>query len=225
LVVELVVFFLPLVAPLVPAAVEPLTPEGEAEAEELSDWSPVVADVLLLSDWSPVVVVVLLLSDWSPVDVALSMVTVERPRASMVGFSVELEPVIAEFTSADEPVTDEVLVAAEPFSDGDAVALVPDESEPVPAVVLPGTAALAAAWLSGTQSMWTGLAEWSFAIPVDLSASLPACGWFRLLHEGFAAVAACAVVAPLVPDMLEVADGADCEVRGCCVVALVVDWA
>lgn len=58
---------------------------------------------------------------------------------------------------------------------------VPDESEPVVALVLesvvPGVVAvLVLAWVSGMQSTCTGLAERSLAIPVSLSASLPACG-------------------------------------------------
>jgi hypothetical protein len=142
---------------------------------------------------------VLLLSDWSPVDVLLSMVTLERPRRSMLGLTVELDPLMDEFTSEDEPVTDEVLPAVDPLIDGDDVALpltdgevealplppvdplsepllVPDEeSEPVLLLLLPLNE-LPLAWLSGMQSWWTGLAECSLAWPVLLSASLPAFG-------------------------------------------------
>jgi hypothetical protein len=38
-----------------------------------------------------------------------------------------------------------------------------------------------------SQSMWTGLAEWSFAAPVSLSASLPALGFLKELQSGLAA--------------------------------------
>src|SRR5688500_12879143 len=50
------------------------------------------------------------------------------------------------------------------------------------------------------QSMWTGLAECSFAWPVSLSASLPACGWFSVLHSGLSteAVAAAFLAGDLV---------------------------
>jgi hypothetical protein len=65
----------------------------------------VVALVELESDWSPVVAEVLLLSDWSPVVVALSMVRLERPRRSMFGAKVEVEPVTEFVLSAVEPVT------------------------------------------------------------------------------------------------------------------------
>lgn len=239
------------VAPLVPE-VEPLVPvaDGLAVADELSDWSPVVAEVLLDSDWLPVEVVVLLVSDWSPVDVVLSIVTVLRPRRSRVGFTVEVEPVTDAFTSEDEPVTDDVLLEVEPLIEGVEEALVPlvplvplmpplvepDDSEPVLPVALPESEpAVVPAWLSGMQSMWTGLAEWSLARPVLLSACLPAFGWFRLLHSGFDAVAEVAplvpvavALLPLVPDVVEAllpVDGTDCEVRGCCVVELLVVWA
>jgi len=160
--------------------------------ELLSDWSPVVLLVELLSDWSPVVVDVLLLSDWSPVDVVLSIVRLERPRRSMFGVNVEVEPVtefcvllvepvIAEFEVADEPVTEGLTeVVAELLVEGDVVvepfvpdAMVPDDVVPE---VLPFVPVAVEAWLSGMQSMWTGLAECSFACPVDLSASLPAFG-------------------------------------------------
>ena len=87
---------------------------------------------------------------------------------SIVGFNVEADPVTDELTSGDEPVMDEVLPEVEPLSDG--------FGNPVLAVLLPVTAPLAAASLSGVQSICTGLAEFSFAMPVLLSASLPACG-------------------------------------------------
>jgi hypothetical protein len=54
--------------------------------------------------------------------------------------------------------------------------------------------------LSGMQSMWTGLEERSFAIPVSLSASLPALGWFSSLHRGFEAVLPLAAVVPVAAD-------------------------
>ena len=116
-------------AVLVDAVVPELTeaPVAEAEVSLLRDWLPVEALVLLLSDWSPVLVVVLLVSDWSPVVVVLSMERLERPRRSTVGETVEVEPVIEEFTSALDPVTAELLLEAEP---------VIDEVELVLAVVL-----------------------------------------------------------------------------------------
>lgn len=98
----------------------PLVPDGavEAVAPLLSAWLPVEALVLLLSDWLPVLVVVLLLMDWLPVDVVLSMVRLERPRRSTVGDTVDVEPVMEEFTSALEPVTAELLLEAEPVIEG-----------------------------------------------------------------------------------------------------------
>lgn len=100
-----------------PAAESTEAPVAEAEVSLLRDWSPVEALVLLLSDWSPVLVVVLLLSDWSPVVVALSIVRLERPRRSTVGETVEVDPVIDEFTSALDPVTAVSLLEAEPVID------------------------------------------------------------------------------------------------------------
>lgn len=44
------------------------------------------------------------------------------------------------------------------------------------------------------QSWCTGLAERSFAMPVSLSASLPACGWPNSLHSGFVVEAVVALV-------------------------------
>jgi hypothetical protein len=120
-VVELVDDVEPLVpgAVLVDAVVAELTeaPVAEAEVSLLRDWLPVEALVLLLSDWSPVLVVVLLVSDWSPVDVVLSIDRLERPRRSTVGETVEVDPVIEEFTSALDPVTAELLLEAEPVID------------------------------------------------------------------------------------------------------------
>lgn len=181
----------------------PVLLEGAAVAEELSDWSPVVAVVALLNDWSPVVVVVLLLSDWSPVDVVLSMVTLERPRRSIVGLTVEVEPVTDEFTSDEDPEMDDVLLAVDPVADGDedAVPLVElagapavdgfvDDIEPVVALEPPLTEPVVAeeAALSGMQSMCTGLWECSFAWPVLLSASFPAFGWPSVLQSGLTLV-------------------------------------
>lgn len=95
----------------------------EAAAPLLRNWLPVEALVLLLSDWSPVLVVVLLLSDWLPVDVVLSMDRLERPRRSTVGETVEVDPVMEEFTSALDPVTAELLLDAEPVIEGLELAL------------------------------------------------------------------------------------------------------
>ena len=118
---RLVVFFVVSVVAVSFDAVAPV----ELPTELLSDWSPVELEVELLSDWSPVVVDVLLLSDWSPVDVVLSMVRLERPRRSMLGWNVDVEPV-TEFCVFDvEPVTDELDDELEPEIDGLTV-LVPD---------------------------------------------------------------------------------------------------
>lgn len=90
-------FFLSSVAePLV--AVEPLVEAVAAalvdcEALPEADWSPVVVVAVWPEVWSPVVVVAEELTDWSPVVVALSIVTLERPRRSMFGLKVEVEPV------------------------------------------------------------------------------------------------------------------------------------
>lgn len=104
---------------LVEAAVAELTgaPVAEAEVSLLRDWLPVEALVPLLSDWSPVLVVVLLVSDWSPVDVVLSIDRSERPRRSTVGETVDVDPVIEEFTSALDPVTAASLLEADPVVD------------------------------------------------------------------------------------------------------------
>lgn len=175
--------------------------------ELLSDWSPVDALELLLSDWSPVVALVLLLSDWSPVVVVLSMLRLERPRRSIVGDTVEVDPVTDELVLAVEPVIAEFVLELDPVTDGldDAVefALVElavallavlllavallAEAEGVVAEFTPE--ALALACESGMQSMWTGLAEWSLALPVSLSASLPAWGWPSSLQSGLVAPA------------------------------------
>jgi len=152
--------------------------DAAALVELESDWSPVELLVELESDWSPVVADVLLLSDWSPVVVALSMVRLERPRRSMFGAKVEVEPVTEFVLSAVDPVIDDCELAVEPVT----AALVPAVAlfdEPVFRPAVP-------AWLSGMQSWWTGLEECSLAMPVDLSASLPALGLFSWLHSGFA---------------------------------------
>ena len=156
--------------------------------------------VVVLRDWSPVVVVVLLPSDWSPVVVLLSIVRLERPRRSIDGVNVELEPVTDEFTSEVDPVTVEFEVALEPVTDGLLELVAEDEGAAervvaalevvtampeVELVVALGDEALEGA--SGMQSVCTGLLELSFALPVALSASLPALGWWRSLQSGLAA--------------------------------------
>jgi hypothetical protein len=173
----------------------------------LSDWSPVVLVVELLRDWSPVVAVLLLLSDWSPVEVVFSIVRLERPRRSMfVGLTVEVEPVIEFCVLAVEPVTEDCDCAVEPLIDGLTVAVplvVEDGAALVPAVVplvVPAVRPLAAASLSGMQSWCTGLAECSFALPVCLSASLPACGWPSSEHSGLVAPLVVAVLVRFVVD-------------------------
>ena len=143
--------------------------------------------VVSVDVWLPVVELVLLLRDWSPVDVVLSMLNDERPRRSMLGLTVDVEPVMLLFVFAVDPVTEDVVPDAEPVVgavEGDVdvalEGLAPLEDD-VPELVV----------ASDAQSSCTGLAECSFALPVDLSASLPACGWARpdlpasrLLHGG-----------------------------------------
>jgi hypothetical protein len=164
----------------------------------VADWSPVVAVDALLPDWLPVVVVAVVLADWSPVEVVLSIDRLERPRRSIFGLKVEVEPVSEEFTSVEEPVTDEDEPAVEPVTVGLVVALWvelavvsilgPNEALDAGAL-LEGTEPVVEACESGMQSWCTGLAECSFAFPVSLSASLPALGWFNVLQSGFVAVA------------------------------------
>ena len=190
-------FFLPallvLFVPFVDEA--PFVAEAAAFVELVRDWSPVELLVELESDWSPVVAFVLLVTDWSPVDVVLSMVRLERPRRSMFGAKVEVEPVTVFELSALDPLMDDWEVDEDPVT----VAFVPAEAEAeVPFVDLAALVPASApelvpaveAWLSGMQSMWTALAEWSLAWPVALSASLPACGCPSVLHSGLDAVAA-----------------------------------
>lgn len=120
---------------------------------------------------------------------------------------MEVDPVTEEFTSELDPVTFESAVALEPATDGVEVTLdVGDEAagllvaegfdtaeldeEPVVAPV-----ADALVGESGVQSMWTGPLEWSFALPVFLSASFPALGWLSSLHRGLVAASCCAAPA------------------------------
>jgi hypothetical protein len=144
----------------------------------------VFAAVVLL----PLVASVLLESDWSPVVVLLSIVRLERPRRSMFGLNVDVEPVTAFCELAVEPVCDEVEDDAEPERDGGFTVTLPVEGEIVGCAVVPLVTpdeVEPAAWLSGMQSMWTGLEECSLAFPVSLPASLPALGLLSSLHRGF----------------------------------------
>lgn len=177
----------------------------DCDAEPLADWSPVVVVDVVSADWLPVVVVASTDEDWLPVVVLLSIVRLERPRRSMVGLNVEVEPVTDELTSVDEPVTLLLLVDVEPETDGLAVAvpeaLLPvldpvEAAAPVPAapVVAAPVVDDAPACESGMQSMWTALADFSFALPVALSASLPACGWPSSLQSGFELVVVAVVL-------------------------------
>jgi hypothetical protein len=118
----------------------------------------------------------------------------------MFGLKVEVEPVIEEFTSAEEPVTDELELEVEPVTVGLVVALwfelaVAPIVAPVVGALLDGTEPVVEACESGMQSWCTGLDECSFALPVSLSASLPAFGWFSSLHSGLVAVAVAAGLA------------------------------
>jgi hypothetical protein len=179
-------------------------------AVPLADWSPVVVVDVVSADWAPVDVVASTDDDWLPVVVLLSIVRLERPRRSMVGLNVEVEPVTDEFTSVDEPATLLLVVDVEPETDGLAVAVpeallsvrVPVEAVvPVPAAPVVAAPVVAApvtddapACESGMQSMWTALADFSFALPVALPASLPACGWPSSLQSGFELVVVAVVL-------------------------------
>ena len=115
--------FVPLVRALERAPFMPVAPAEALLAAfgplaPASDWLPVVVLVALPSDWSPVVVVTLLASDWSPVLVALSIESVERPRRSIWGLNVEVEPVIELSTVDVDPVTVEFVLDAEPLMEG-----------------------------------------------------------------------------------------------------------
>ena len=172
-----------LLVPLVDDA--PLV-EAVAFVELVRDWSPVELLVELERDWLPVVALVLLVTDWSPVDVEFSMVRLERPRRSISGWNVDVDPVTVFELSALEPEIEDCDEDVDPVT----VAFVPAAAEAerpefvpaafVPAAFVPATAPelvpAVEAVLSGMQSMWTALAEWSLASPVALSPSLPACG-------------------------------------------------
>lgn len=95
----------------------------DCEALPVADWSPVVAVDDWVESWSPVVVVAEELTDWSPVEVALSMVTLERPRRSIVGLTVDVDPVTDVFWSVEDPVMAESCVVEDPVTEGLAVAL------------------------------------------------------------------------------------------------------
>ena len=158
----------------------------DCEAEPVADWLPVVAVDVVPCVCAPEVVLASTLEDWLPVVVALSIVRLERPRRSMFGLNVEVEPVTDEFTSVDAPDWVAVVPELEPVLDGLAVAL------PF-ALVLAPCDALAlvdgddAALESGMQSWCTGLDECSAALPVDLLASLPAFLLLSSLQSGFEA--------------------------------------
>jgi hypothetical protein len=173
---------------------------------------PVLWLVVSVEVWLPVVALVLLLSDWSPVDVVLSMLNDERPRRSMFGLTVEVEPVWLLLEFAVDPVIEDVVPEVDPVVDAvDGVEV--DALEGVPEAEAEGLAPLdedvpELAAVSGAQSSCTGLAECSFASPVDLLASLPALGCARpdlpasrLLHGGRLELDA---VVPLVPMLVDV---------------------
>src|SRR5258706_242321 len=108
----------------------------------------------------------------------------------MFGVNVEAEPLIVLSVLVVDPVTDDCELEADPLIDGGFTVTLPVDGEIVGALVVPLTTpellvpVLAFASLSGMQSIWTGLAEWSLAWPVSLPASLPACGFLKLLHSG-----------------------------------------
>lgn len=173
---------------------------------------PVVAPAVELIDWSPVVAFVVLVTDWSPVLVVLSIVRLERPRRSMFGVKVEVDPVTAESVLALEPVIAELTLVLEPVTEGLLVALLAELAEVrfaelaevVPAAdgfgVMDADGLLVEvvlAWESGVQSWCTGLLERSFAMPVSFPASFPAWGCPNSLQSGLVAAA----VVPLVEDL------------------------
>jgi hypothetical protein len=140
--------------------------------------------VVSVEVWLPEAAPALLLCDWSPVEVVLSMFTDERPRRSMFGLTFDVEPVMLLLLFAVDPVSDEV-VGVEP-----AVDALEGELEVMPEPLAAFEDEVSDLDVS-LQSWCTGLAECSFAWPVDLSASLPACGCAcpelpasRLLHGG-----------------------------------------
>ena len=100
------------------------------------------------------------------VDVLLSMVTLERPRRSIDGFTVDVEPVTLLVLLAVDPVIDEVVPDVVPVLE--AVDGLVDVDADVLLVVA-----------SGMQSSCTALFECCFALPVALFASLPALGCAR----------------------------------------------
>ena len=179
-------------------------------ADEVEDWFPVVELAVVLIDWSPVVALVVLESDWSPVLVLFSMVRLDRPRRSMLGEKVEVEPVTDASVLALEPVTAELTLVLEPVTDGllvvFAVEFVDVRLADVAEVLFAEDAGfftaavllvLVPACASGMQSWCTGLLECSFAIPVSLPASLPAWGCPSELQSGLVADAAVEPVADL----------------------------
>ena len=103
----------------------------------------VVLEVELLSDWLPVVDDVLLESDWSPVLVVLSIVRLERPRRSMFGLKVDVLPVTLDVEDEAEPVTE-----------GGVDVTLPVDGEIEGCVVVPLVTpdGVVLAWLSGMQS-------------------------------------------------------------------------
>ena len=143
---------------------------------------PVELEVELPSDWLPVEVEVLLLSDWSPVLVELSIERLERPRRSMLGLKVEVEPVTEFWVSVLDPVIDDCEPVVEPVTEGLVLEVLDDGEPDMPELVL------LEAVVSSMQSWWTGLDECSLALPVDLSANFPAFGLLKLLQGGRALV-------------------------------------
>ena len=99
------------VAELVPVA------SVDCVAVPVADWLPVVVVAVWPDVWLPVVVLAVVLTDWSPVVVALSMVRLERPRRSMFGLNVDVEPVTDVLWSVEEPVIDELCEVEEPVTE------------------------------------------------------------------------------------------------------------
>lgn len=123
-------------------------------------------------------------------------------------------PVVELVVPLVEPMVDPVVAPlVEPLRLPEVEPLVEPSVEPVVPVALWFAGAFVVpAWLSGMQSMCTGLAECSFALPVSLSASLPACGWPRLLHSGLSTEVVVAV-APAVVGFCDVAEALPCAME------------
>jgi hypothetical protein len=137
----------------------------------------------------PVLEVASMEDDWLPVVAEPSMFTVERPRASIVGLTFEVDPVIDELTPVELPAC---------------VLLVP--LLVLEFAVLEGEDVDDAEVESATQSWWTALLDLSPARPASFDASLPAFFLPSSLQSGLVAVGV-PVVAPAVVPVVFLAVG------------------